>query len=125
MKNLNVPFGKRGEDLAAEYLKKNGYRILERNHRNKLGEMDIIAEDEGVVCFVEVKARAGATSGLPFESIPFWKQQKLAKTALWYLSTNGLLEKSARFDVVSVLQDPASGLAEIQVLKDAFEMPSR
>ena len=125
MKNLNVPFGKHGEELAAEYLKKNGYRILERNHRNKLGEMDIIAEEQGVICFVEVKARAGATSGLPFESIPFWKQQKLAKTALWYLTAHGLLEQSARFDVVSVLQDPAAGTAEVQLLKDAFEMPFR
>lgn len=124
-KNSNIPFGKHGEDLAAAYLQKNGYRILERNHRNKLGEMDIIAEEQGTICFVEVKTRAGAKSGLPFESIPFWKQQKLAKTALWYLTANGLLEKSARFDVVSVLENPASGLTEIQVLKDAFEMPFR
>ncbi len=125
MKNSNIPFGRRGEDLAAEHLKKNGYRILERNHRNKLGEMDIIAQEKDTVCFVEVKTRKGAKSGLPFESIPAWKQHKLAKTALWYLSANGLLEHSARFDVVSVLQDPASGLTEIQVLKDAFEMPFR
>ncbi len=125
MKNFNIPFGKHGEELAAEYLKKNGYRILECNHRNKLGEMDIIAEEKGTVCFVEVKTRKGGKSGLPFESIPFWKQQKLAKTALWYLTANGLLDHNARFDVVSVLPAPDSGLTEIQVLKDAFEMPFR
>ena len=125
MKNLNIPFGKRGEELAAEHLLKNGYKILERNHRSKLGEIDIIAEDHGTVCFVEVKARVGDRSGAPFESIPYFKQQKIARTALLYLTANGLLEKSARFDVVSVLQNSASGPAQIELLKDAFEMPFR
>lgn len=66
-------FGKRGEDLAANFLRKNGYRILERNFLIRGGEVDIIAQDKDVLVFVEVKARYSHEFGLPAESITYFK----------------------------------------------------
>lgn len=110
--------GNEGEEIAARYLKKKGYKILKRNFVAPSGEIDIVARDGGTMVFVEVKARTDNRFGLPAEAVGTRKQQKLRSVALHYLQK---LRKQppARFDIVSVyIRD---GREEIEHLKDAFE----
>jgi len=111
--------GRRGEDLACRFLKKDKYKILEKNYRSRQGEIDIIAEDrKGVLCFVEVKARSRQDYGLPIEAVTHSKQKKLLATAFIYLETNKMESKDMRFDIVSVnLKNE-----ETQIIKNAFDV---
>ncbi len=113
--------GRNGEELAVTYLQKKGYRILERNYRNVLGEMDIIALEKDTICFVEVKTRKGARFGSPLEAISRQKQFKLAQVALSYLKSRHKLDKKTRFDIITVIprasQDPA-----VELIRNVFEV---
>lgn len=120
MSKYNLDFGKAGENRAEVFLKHNGYKILVRNYRTKLGEIDIIAKDKNTVCFIEVKTRSDEKFGLPVESITNTKQRQIIKTATVYLKENNLLEKRARFDVVSVIG--AEEGQKIEVIKNAFSL---
>jgi putative endonuclease len=110
--------GNKGEEIAAKYLKKKGYKILKRNYAAPSGEIDIVARDGGTVVFVEVKARTDDRFGLPAEAVGSKKQQKLRSVALHYLQK---LRKQppARFDIVSVYVK--DGGEEIEHIRDAFE----
>jgi len=112
--------GKRGENVAAQYLRKQGYKIVERNFRCTLGEMDIIAFDGDSLCFIEVKTLSSKNYGPPEIAVDIKKQRKLSKVALSYLNRNHLHEMKARFDVVAVTLDP--GEERLQLIKDAFEL---
>lgn len=101
-------------------LAENGYKILARNYRTGLGEIDIIAKDKDTICFVEVKARKACRFGLPQEAISGVKQRQIAKAALVFLKEKDLLHKNARFDVVSVMY--AQGGAKLDLIKNAFEL---
>ena len=116
-------FGKKSEALATAYLKLNGYRILERNYRNRIGEIDIIAKEGPVLVFVEVKARKTARYGNPKNAVTPAKQLKIANTALTYLKESGQLNRKARFDVVAI--DARYDPPEIEVVKNAFELVSQ
>ena len=94
--------GARGEQIAINYLQNRGYRILERNYRNRLGEIDIIARQGRDLVFIEVKTRSDNHFGSPFDSVTAAKQRQLSKVALEYLSKHNWLDHPARFDVVSV-----------------------
>lgn len=94
--------GNYGEDLACEYLKKNGYKILERNYRIRGGEIDIVARDGDYLVFVEVKARYSHEYGLPAESVTHWKIKHLLKTAQFYLLKIDWGDGPYRLDFVSV-----------------------
>lgn len=109
-----------GEDLAVEYLQQNGYKILERNFRSRLGEIDIVARDKDTLCFVEVKTRTSIEQGHPFESVSFFKQRKLARMALSYLKYKNFLDSPARFDVIAILFDEKGG-KKIELIQNAFE----
>lgn len=93
--------GNRGEELAVKYLKKRGFKILERNFRTPLGEVDIIAEDRQILVFVEVKTRSDDSFGHPFEAVDNRKRERMKRIALLYLKDSGM-ERQVRFDVVSV-----------------------
>lgn len=93
--------GNRGEELAVKYLKKRGFKILERNFRTPLGEIDIIAEDRQILVFVEVKTRSDDSFGHPFEAVDNRKRERMKRIALLYLKDSGM-ERPVRFDVVSV-----------------------
>lgn len=101
------PIAKLGEDKACEYLKKLGFKIIERNFRKGYGEIDIIAIDENsrekVLSFVEVKTRTSNAFGSPLEAITYWKLKTLVKTAQFYKITHRNLPESLRIDAVSVL----------------------
>jgi putative endonuclease len=111
--------GKKGEDIAARYLKENGYRIIECNYRCPLGEIDIIAKDKNTIVFVEVKCRRSEKFGAPQLSVGKNKQKKLSKVCLYYLKDKRLLDQNARFDVVAV-KILLSG-TYIKLIKNAFE----
>jgi len=112
--------GKRGEEAAAGLLKDNGYKILARNYRTKLGEIDIIARDKGTICFIEVKTRQSERFGLPAEAVSYSKKRQISKTAVLFLKERKLLDKKARFDVVSVLY--SKDRPRLDLIKDAFEL---
>ncbi|MFA6350465.1 MAG: YraN family protein [Candidatus Omnitrophota bacterium] len=116
----NIDLGKAGEELAGEFLKKLGYRILFKNYRSPQGEIDIVARDKDTVCFIEVKTRTNKEFGFPQESVTRQKQKKLELLATAFLKEKNLLDKRARFDVVSVLLVPGSLAPEIEVFRNAF-----
>jgi putative endonuclease len=116
----NLLFGRAGEDTAAVFLASRGYKILQRNYKARLGEIDIIARDKETICFVEVKSRTTVRFGLPQEAVSRSKQRQIAKAALMYLKENNLLDSFARFDVVSVLSS-GDGV-KIELIKDAFDL---
>jgi putative endonuclease len=110
--------GQSAETLAAAFLAQRNYRILARNYRVRLGEIDIIARDGDVVCFVEVKMRRTGKFGIPFEAIAPGKMRKIAQVAWQYLQSRKLGAVKARFDVVAVT--PAENGFKFDLLKNAF-----
>lgn len=97
--------GKKGEAKAVLFLKKHGYKILETNFKNKIGEIDIIAEKDGVIVFVEVKNRSTYGFGRPIEAVDFHKQSKIKKVAEIYLMIKNKYYNDVRFDVIEVSDD--------------------
>lgn len=95
--------GSKGESYAEKLLIRNGYGIVDKNFRCKVGEIDIIAVQNGVLVFVEVKTRKSSKYGLPEEAVTPRKIYKIKRTADWYLSQNPNLPKKHRIDVVSIL----------------------
>lgn len=97
------PTAKLGENKACEYLKKLGFKILERNFRKTYGEIDIIAIEKNVLAFIEVKTRTSNQYGSPLESITPWKLRSLIKTAQYYKMTHRNLPEALRIDAVSMI----------------------
>lgn len=123
MENHNKQIGKIGEHKAATYLKNHGYTIKERNFRGKTGEIDIIAEKEGILAFVEVKSRLGSVYGTPAEAVNFYKRSNITKTAQLYLQKLGF-ECDCRFDVIEVMliKNVFGYRAKINHIENAFEV---
>ena len=122
MSKEHLYLGKSGEEAACALLKKSGYKILIRNYKNKLGEIDIIAFDKDVLCFIEVKSRQTDKFGRPQEAIFASKQRKISKVALSFLKEKNLFDKKARFDVVSVIY--SGEIPRLDLIKNAFELDS-
>ena len=95
-------FGQVGEKKAVTYLKKQKFKILCRNYKTKLGEIDIIAKDNDYVVFIEVKTRSSITYGAPSEAVNKAKQHKYILVANQYLMQNKLTESPCRFDVIEI-----------------------
>ena len=95
------------EDIAAEFLQRQGLVLLVTNYRNRTGEIDLIMIDDQTLVFVEVKQRRNSRFGLPEESVGMAKQAKLRRTAASYLQRNDRLQSwSCRFDVVAITSSP-------------------
>lgn len=121
MLNKSQRFGMAGESLAVKILENAGYRILARNYRTKLGEIDIIAREGEVIVFVEVKSRAaGGLYGNPKYAVNRTKQRHISKAALHYLKETGRLGCRARFDVVSILSGEEG--VRWEIVRNAFEL---
>lgn len=120
MSKDNLNLGILSEEKAAEFLKVNGYKILVRNYKTRLGEVDIIAKDKDTICFVEVKSRSSDRFGFAKEAVSRLKQKQISRVALSFLKEKKLLDKKARFDVVA-LDNYGSG-EKISLIKDAFEL---
>lgn len=113
--------GRLGEDVCGEALQRAGYEIVTRNYHARYGEIDLIAQKEGILAFVEVKARREDNIALPREYVDAKKQQKIIKTALCYLSATAS-QLQPRFDVFEVRLDPVSGaVTGCQHIENAFE----
>lgn len=110
--------GKAGEDFAAQYILKKGFIILHRNWRKRPYEVDIIALDENLLVFIEVKSRTHNFFGEPEESVDQRKQKHLLEAAELYLEEIAA-DHEVRFDIISVI-DPGNGLPVINHIKDAF-----
>jgi putative endonuclease len=119
------PLGQRGEDAAARYLKRLGYRILARHLDSPLGELDIVAVDGRTIVFVEVKTRTSTDAGHPADAIDERKERRMTQAALAYLKANGLLKYSARFDVVAITWPSNSRRPTIEHYESAFESTGR
>lgn len=120
MLNKRQKLGKVGEDATVAFLIQKKIKIIERNYRAKTGEIDIIAEDNGVIVFVEVKTRNTMKFGDPRESVTYKKQKKISMTALTYLKSAGKINKKARFDVASVKME--NGKPIIKIVENAFNL---
>ena len=116
-----IKSGKIGEKLAVSYLHGEGYKIIERNYRTKLGEIDIIADCKGCTCFVEVRAKNSPAFGLPEETILKKKQLQISKAALAYIKQFKLEDKSCRFDVVCI-EGVESLMPQVRLIKNAFDL---
>jgi putative endonuclease len=106
----NKSFGNEGEDIAADYLKKEGYEIIERNYRFHKGEIDIVAKDNetNYLVFVEVKSRKSLEYGEPEYAITSSKSKQLKRMANYYLLDNHVKNTDCRLDVITVLFTPAN-----------------
>ena len=112
--------GNRGEQRAAKFLKKLGYKILTRSMRNPAGEIDIVARDGKVIVFVEVKTRESTIAGHPEEAVTMNKQHRISRTAAMFLKYHRLSDSACRFDVIAILW-PAGEKPQIKHIKHAFE----
>ncbi|MBC7196082.1 MAG: YraN family protein, partial [Deferribacterales bacterium] len=105
--------GKKGEELALNFLENNGYKLIEKNFKSKFGEIDLIMKDGEVIVFVEVKYRLSEDYGSPKDAVTYEKMKKIIKTAEYFIVKNNL-NSLYRFDVVSILKN------NIEHVKNAF-----
>ena len=118
-------FGTRSESAAARFLKSLGYRILAYNHSTKLGELDLIALDGETLVFVEVRSTEDGDPLGPAHSVDLEKQRRLTRLALAFLQKKRLLDRPARFDVVTLAWPSTQKLPTITHFKHAFEAAGR
>jgi len=116
--------GKKGELLAEAFLKSKGYKIIARNYRTRLGELDIIGEDKGCVVFIEVRSVNSFRFGSPLCTVNRKKQSRIAKASLAYIKKYGLQYKDCRFDVISI-EGVDSPDPKIDLIRDAFELDAQ
>ena len=114
--------GKQAEAAAFSYLEARGYQIIQRNYSTPLGEIDLIAEKDGVLIFTEVRSRQGTNYGLPQETVNKRKQQKIRKVAALYIKQNRLWKCDCRFDVIGVvfISSQYDEIQSIEHIEDAF-----
>jgi len=115
---LNQDEGKRGEEIAAEYLKKQGFKIIDRNFRIRGGEIDIVALDSDTLVFIEVKTRRSTEFGTPLEAISYWKIKSLIKTAQFYKMKHPKLPELMRIDAVAIILDRENNPTSIELVKN-------
>lgn len=105
------------EALAVRYLKEQGYAIVKQNYRNPKGEIDILAQKDGVLIVIEVKYRKGDSCGDPLEAVDWKKQRRIGQATVYYYMEQGFsMEHPCRFDVIGVYGD-----GRIKHVKNAFE----
>lgn len=109
-----------GEQLAARHLRDNGYEILCANYTTQSGEIDIIAENESHVCFVEVKTRKPDTMLPPSSAVDYKKQRRLRNTAAAFIAT-AKIKKQVRFDIIEIILTDYNNY-KIEHIEDAFQV---
>lgn len=100
--NKKYEIGRFGEGKAVKYLKRKGYKILERNFFSRYGEIDIIALDKKEIVFIEIKSRTNSLYGNPAEAVTNNKLNHIYNTAKYYLYIHNLLNKPVRIDVIEI-----------------------
>lgn len=114
-------FGERGEEVAADFLERQGLTIVARGQRDRLGELDLVAVDGRTLVFVEVKSRRGLQAGRPEEAVDLGKQRKLTRLAQGFLRRNQLQNAAVRFDVVAIVWPEEAPAPHIEHFPAAFE----
>jgi len=117
----NKDKGKFGEDCAAKFLEAKGYSIVARNFRIRSAEIDIIAQLDNLIIFVEVKTRSNIRYGLPSEAVDFRKQKKIIKAAGVFLQDENFCNCACRFDVVEIYLN-GERVEEVNHIENAFEV---
>ena len=115
-------FGELGERIAERWLRRQGWRLVQRRFRNGHRDIDLVVEREGLVAFVEVKARRGSEFGDPVEAVNWRKQKELSRSARVWIDRHGRSTESYRFDVVGVLVD--GDRVRVRHVADAFSLPA-
>jgi putative endonuclease len=108
--------GRKNEKLAQNFLKDNGYEIIQTNFQCKFGEIDIICKENNNLVFVEVRSKSYDYFGTPEETVEYQKQQKIIKTANYFIEKSKIDYEEVRFDVISILD------GKIKHIKNAFEV---
>lgn len=121
MTKERIELGKKGEEIIAQDLENKGFKICQKNYKVKFGEIDIIAQKNDLLVFVEVKLRRNPLFYLSELIVPS-KQKKIIKTALWYISTNKINNKIYRFDVA--LLESTNNDYTITYIENAFTQSS-
>ena len=121
MSQQRQALGAWGEEQAVAYLRARGIKILKRNYRTPVGEIDIVAREKKLLLFIEVKTRRGTAFGTPQEAVGYRKQQQIIRTAHWYLAREKTRGLQPRFDVLAVLCQSGEA-AQITYLPDAFAL---
>ncbi len=117
-RNGNCNKGKCGENIAAKYLKNHGYKIVERNYYCKFGEIDVIALNEDMLVFIEIKTRSSRKTIPPEFTVTKPKQNKIKKTARHYIGKHSILNRDCRFDIVAITLE--NGEPSVILYKNAF-----
>jgi putative endonuclease len=112
--------GRRAEALAEEFLLRAGFEILARNHATPRGEVDLVAREGGVLCFVEVRSRTSRAQGGPEETVGRGKARRVVAAATDWALRNGGLDREIRFDVVAVTLEPGAE-PEVILFRRAFD----
>jgi putative endonuclease len=115
-------FGELGERIAERWLRRAGWRVVQRRFRSGHRDIDLVVERDGMVAFVEVKARRGTGFGQPVEAVNWRKQKELARSAHVWIARHGRVDEAYRFDVVGVLVDGER--VRIRHVPDAFALPT-
>lgn len=115
-------FGELGERIAERWLRRRGWRVVQRRFRSGRRDIDLVVEREGTVAFVEVKARKGAEFGGPVQAVNYRKRKQLERSAMAWIDRHGREAESYRFDVVGVLLDGAE--VRICHVEGAFALAS-
>ena len=115
-----ISLGRAGEEYAAKYLQKRGFRIVERNFRCKLGELDIVARDGPFLVFTEVRSMTGKAFGSPQESITDKKKKKLRQVAQLYAKFRNVGDTPMRFDVVAITADSGGNVIKLDHIVNAL-----
>jgi putative endonuclease len=121
LRRTNTSLGERGERAAARFLRRAGYKIIDRHYRDQFGEIDVIATDCQRLVFVEVKTRRSAQHEHPAESVDRAKQRRLSRTAAAYARRHHLGDTPVRFDIVAVTWPPNVRHPTIEHFPGAFE----
>ena len=120
MNMIRKKLGGAGEGVAAVFLQKQGYRILDTNVHTPYGELDIVALDSETLAFIEVKTRRGEQFGHPFDAVTAYKQKAIIKSSLEYIHKNNYFDFEYRFDVVGFCFNSPFD-TKIELIKNAFE----
>ena len=119
--NMNkYKLGKHGEKIAEKYLRGQGVKIISKNYFTRFGEIDLIAQDDDAIVFIEVKFRTNDNYGLAVESVTDKKWEKLIRSAEHYLMDTNLFDSNCRFDVLSIDLCRKTGLYRIDWLKNQY-----
>jgi putative endonuclease len=114
-------FGELGERIAERWLRRQGWRVVQRRYRSGHRDIDLVVEREGTVAFVEVKARRGSQFGDPVEAVNWSKQKQLIRSASTWIDRHGKPSECYRFDVVGVLVEGER--VRVRHIANAFSLP--